>query len=122
MCDRDSGIGGTGGGGGRYMTIMTEGHVMVCMFVAVCGSAEVCGVVRCQGMHELLVQFCASFFVCFLSFVLLWYCALSSAPVHRCTVIICGVGLAAPSLHFSLFLACAGAALWTLRAPAAPAK
>ena len=71
---------------------------MVCVFVAVCGSAEVCGVVRVCMSYEC-------------SFVRVRYCALSSAPVHRCTVIICGVGLAAPSLHISIFLACAGAAL-----------
>ena len=54
------------------------------------GSAEVCGVVRVCMSYE---------------------CSFVRAPVHRCIVIICGVGLAAPSLHFSIFLACAGAAL-----------
>ena len=45
---------------------------MVCVFVAVCGSAEVCGVVRVCMSYEC-------------SFVRVRYCALSSAPVQRCT-------------------------------------
>ena len=51
MRERDSGIGGAGGGGGRYMTIMTEGDVYG---VCVCSCLWVSRGVWCgQGMHEL---------------------------------------------------------------------
>ena len=41
---------------------------------------------------------------------------------HRRTVIICGAELAEPSYYLSFLLACAGARIWTLHAPAAPAE